>query len=93
MKMNFEKLSEELRANGIVYIPGFISPSVAAEIKNDIEKAVQKDIDERQAAQQNFGRFDGSAGISHNNQGKHIITDFFGRSPKLDESVGKKFFR
>jgi len=91
MKSTFEKMREELKENGIVFVRNFISSADALEIKNDIEKSVQKDLSEREKPEQKYGRFDGSSGITHNNQGKHIITDFFGRSFKLDQSMGKLF--
>lgn len=91
MKPTFENLREELKANGLVFIRNFIPREEALKIKSDIEKSVQQDLSEREAAKQIHGRFDGSMGVSHNNQGKHIITDFFGRSSQLDESMGKLF--
>lgn len=91
METTFEKMREELKKNGVVFIRNFISSADALEIKKDIENYVQKDLIEREKSKQNFGRYEGEVGITHNNQGKHIITDFFGRSSKLDESIGKIF--
>lgn len=88
---SFEKMREELKANGLVFVRNFIPMADAIAIKNDIENSVQKDLQERENAKQPTGRFDGSVGISHNNQGKHIITDFFGRSAKLDQAMGQLF--
>ena len=88
-ELNFEKLREELKTNGIVFVRNFISAADAMEIKNDIEKSVQIDLAERESSKQTYGRFEGSSGVTHNKQGKHIITDFFGSSSNLDEWVGK----
>lgn len=87
----FEQLRDDLKTNGLVFIRNFIPVADAIEIRKSIENSVQNDLREREQVQKIYGRFEGSVGITHNNQGKHIIADYFGRSSKLDEAVGKIF--
>lgn len=87
----FEQLKADLQKDGIVIIRNFISVEDANEIRKNIETSVDNDLQEREKAQQIYGRFEGSAGVTHNNSGKHIITDYFGRSSKLDQAMGKIF--
>jgi hypothetical protein len=91
LETHFEKLRDELKKNGLVYIRNFISEQDSLQIRSDIEKHVERDLLQREKVKQIHGRFEGDVGITHNNSGKHIITDFFGRSLKLDESIGRLF--
>lgn len=89
MHKTFENLRDELKSNGCTFVRNFISISDIQKIKNDIEKWKTIDLEERQAARADYGRFHGSAGVTFYNQGKHIITDFFARSNSLDQAIDR----
>lgn len=80
-----------METNGIVFVRNFLSSEEVNSIRTFIESSVANDLNERNLAGQLYGRFQGSAGVTHNNQGKHVITDFFGQCQMLDLAVGRIF--
>ena len=89
MEIKNDTLSEQIVSTGCAFVRNFFSADEIRTIRYEIEEWEKKDLEERKLAGIEFGRFAGSAGVTHYNQGRHIITDFFSLSPTLDSAVGR----
>lgn len=89
--VNLQEWKTKIERDGYLIIKNYLSKPDICCAKNDIDRYIELDLNERNNDGSMFGRYEGSAGVTHNNQGRHIITDFFGRSEILENEVANFF--
>lgn len=88
---DLQEWKRKIEKDGFLIIRNYFSKSDICGAKKDIDKNIDLDLKARNIEGLMYGRYEGSAGVTHNNQGRHIITDFFGRSEILENTVAKFF--
>lgn len=78
-------LIETLERDGLVMLRGILDPSLVRQANEEVEARLRNDLAERRQAGVGTGHFHGTSGRSQLDEAKHLLIDFFAKSPALDQ--------
>ncbi len=87
--MSVESLFPTMQTDGVVLLRNFFDPAQVRRANEEVEAFLKRDLEERKEAQLELGHFKGSAGRTILDKSKHLILDFFAKSPTLDQLAEK----
>ncbi|MDK3155367.1 phytanoyl-CoA dioxygenase family protein [Kamptonema cortianum] len=80
-----QELKDRLITDGCIILKDVLSAHAVKTARNEVEEWIQRDLMFRRATTEAFVACDGPAGQTHFDKGKHLLINFFGRSPTLDQ--------
>jgi putative 2OG-Fe(II) oxygenase len=84
MDSQTQELVETIERDGLVMLRSALDPTLVRQANEEVEAWLKIDLAERKEAGVAAGNFHGSAGRSSVDEAKHLLIDFFGKSPVLD---------
>lgn len=85
MDAQTQDLIDTLERDGLAMLRNVLDPSLVRRANEEVEACLKDDLAERRQAGVGLGHFRGSAGRSQLDQSKHLLIDFFAKSPVLDQ--------